>query len=100
MATPGLVRLHKTYAEQGLVILGIAVNDQEDAWAAYIDKNKMEWPQFFDKTRKVVMPFAVSSYPTYVIIDPDGIIRARRSGYGMDTDGWIEYEIKRALKKK
>ena len=100
MATPGLVRLHKKYAEQGLVILGIAVNDQEDAWAAYIDKNKMEWPQFLDKTRKVAIPFAVSSYPTYIVIDPEGIVRARKSGYGMDTDGWIEYEVKKALKKK
>ena len=100
MATPGLVRLHKKYAEEGLVILGIAVNDQEDAWAAYIDKNKMEWPQFFDRQRKVVMPFAVSTYPTYIVIDPEGIIRARKSGYGMDTDGWIESEVKRALKKK
>ena len=54
MATPSLVRLQKKYAEQGVVFIGVAVNDQEDAWAAYIDKNKMEWPQFLDKTRKMV----------------------------------------------
>ena len=54
MATPGLLRLHKKYAEQDVVFIGVAVNDQEDAWAAYIEKNKMDWPQFLDKTRKIV----------------------------------------------
>jgi thiol-disulfide isomerase/thioredoxin len=100
MATPYLVRLQKKYADQNVVFVGVAVNDQEDAWRAYIDKNKMEWPQFIDKTRKLVMPFAVNTYPTYIVIDGDGIIRARKSGWGMDTDNWLEDEIKRTLKKK
>jgi thiol-disulfide isomerase/thioredoxin len=100
MATPSLVRLQKKYAEQNVVFVGVAVNDQEDAWRAYIDKNKMEWPQFIDKTRKMVMPFAVTTYPTYIVIDGDGVVRARKSGWGMDTAGWLEDEIKRTLKKK
>lgn len=100
MATPSLVRLQRKYAEQNVVFVGIAVNDQEDAWRAYIDKNKMVWPQFIDKTRKLTMPFGVSTYPTYIVIDGDGVIRARKSGWGMDTDSWLEDEIKRTLKKK
>jgi thiol-disulfide isomerase/thioredoxin len=99
MATPGLVKLNRKYGEQGVVFIGVAVNDQEDAWSEYIEKNKMEWHQFFDRTRKVAMPFSVSSYPTYIVIDRDGIIRARKSGYGPDTDGWLEDEIKQALKR-
>ena len=94
MATPSLVRLQKKYAEQNVVFVGVAVNDQEDAWRAYIDKNKMEWPQFIDKTRKMVMPFAVTTYPTYIVIDGEGVVRARKSGWGMDTAGWLEDEIK------
>jgi thiol-disulfide isomerase/thioredoxin len=100
MATPYLVRLQKKYAEQNVVFIGVAINDQEDAWRAYIDKNKMEWPQFIDKTRKLAMPFAVTTYPTYIVIDGEGIMRARKSGWGMDTDNWLEDEIKRTLKKK
>ena len=99
-ATPSLVRLNRKYVEQGVVFLGVAVNDQEENWAAYIDKNKMEWPQYLDKTRKMAVPFNVSSYPTYIVIDREGIVRARKSGYGSDTDSWLEGEIKQALKKK
>jgi len=101
MATPDLVKLNKKFSEQGVVFIGVAVNDQEDPWAAYIEKNKMDWTHFFDKTRKLATPFGVNSYPTYIIIDGEGIIRARHSGYSpTQTQSWIEDEIKRTLKKK
>jgi thiol-disulfide isomerase/thioredoxin len=100
MATPGLVKLQKKYASLPVVFVGVAVRDQESNWAAYIEKNKMEWPQFLDTNRKIAAPFGVISFPTYIIIDPDGVVRARKSGWGPDTDGWIEDEIKRTFKKK
>jgi len=101
MATPDLLRLHKKYSEQDVVFIGVAVNDQEDRWAAYIEKFNMDWPQFIDKTRKISTPFGVVSYPTYIVIDGDGIVRARKSGYSpTETQSWLESEIKRTLKKK
>lgn len=100
MATPGLVKLHKKFVDDGVVFIGVAVRDQEAEWAAYIDKNRMEWPQFLDTNRKIVMPFSVTAYPTYIVIDGDGIVRARKSGYGMETDSWLADEIKKTLKKK
>jgi thiol-disulfide isomerase/thioredoxin len=100
LSTPGLVRLQKKYASQPVVFVGIAVRDQESEWAAYIDKNRMDWPQFLDTNRQIVAPFGVVAYPTFIIIDGDGIVRARQAGYGMETDGWIDDEIKKTLKKK
>ena len=101
MMTPSLLKLHKKFADQGVVFIGVAVNDQQDAWSAYIEKTHMQWPQFLDTTRKISTPFKVTSYPTYIIIDGDGIIRARKSGYHpTETESWIEGEIKRTLKKK
>jgi thiol-disulfide isomerase/thioredoxin len=101
MATPDLLKLRKKYAEQPVVFVGIAVRDQEAEWAAYIEKNKMDWPQFLDTSRKIVTPFAVVSYPTYVIIDAEGIVRARKSGYSpSETQGWLDDEIKKSLKRR
>jgi len=99
-ATPGLVKLQKKFAEQPVIFISIAENDQEEQWAAYIEKNKMIWPQFFDKSRKLVEPFGIRAFPTYIIIDGDGIVRWRFSGYGSDTDGTVESEIKKTLKKR
>ena len=100
MATPGLVKLQKKFAEEPVVFISVAENDREEQWAEYIEKNKMTWPQFFDKTRKLVMPFGITSYPTYILIDGDGVVRWRHFGYGMETDGMVESEIKKSLKKK
>lgn len=100
MATPGLIKLQKKFAEQPVVFISVAENDQESQWTAYLDKNRMPWPQFFDRTRKLAAPFGVTSYPTYIVIDGEGIVRWRKVGYGMETDGEVESEIKKALKNK
>jgi thiol-disulfide isomerase/thioredoxin len=100
MATPGLVKLHKKFAEQPVVFISVAENDREEAWAAYVEQHKMVWPQFLDRTRKMVAPFGVRGYPTYIVIDPEGIVQWRVSGYGPSTDGEVESEIKKALKEK
>ena len=101
MATPDLLKLRKKYADQPVVFVGIAVRDQEPEWAAYIEKHKMDWPQFLDTNRKIVMPFAVNTYPTYIVIDGEGVVRARKSGYNpMETHGWIDDEIKKSLKRR
>ena len=42
----------------------------------------------------------VRGYPTYILIDGDGVVRWRVSGYGSETDGMVESEIKKTLKKK
>jgi thiol-disulfide isomerase/thioredoxin len=99
MATPGLVKLQKKFAEEPVVFISVAENDHEDQWAAYVEKNKMVWPQF-DKTRKLAGPFGIFSYPTYIVIDGEGVVRWRTMGYGPETDGAVESEIKKTLKKK
>jgi len=101
VATPDLLKLNQKYAEQGVVFIGVAVNDQEKPWAAYIDKSGMSWPQFLDRTHSMATPFSVVSYPTYIIIDGEGIVRARQAGYSpTETASWLDTEIKRTLKKK
>jgi len=42
--------------------------------------------------------FKIEGFPTYIVLDGDGIVRARRIGYASDTTGWLEREIKKTLK--
>jgi thiol-disulfide isomerase/thioredoxin len=100
MATPGLIKLQRKFAEQPVVFISVAENDQEPQWAAFIEKNRMAWPQFFDRTRKLAAPFGVTGYPTYIVIDGEGIVRWRKTGYGSGTDGEVESEIKKTLRTK
>ncbi|HTH03164.1 MAG TPA: hypothetical protein VL882_22980 [Vicinamibacterales bacterium] len=40
----------------------------------------------------------LEGFPTYIVLDGDGIVRARRIGHASDTTGRLEREIKKTLK--
>jgi thiol-disulfide isomerase/thioredoxin len=95
-STPGLIKLRRKFAGRPVVFLGIA-QDQEDKWRTYLERNNMDWPQYLDTSRRVLRLFNVNVYPTYIVLDGDGIVRARRSGFGSDTHSWLEHEISKTL---
>jgi thiol-disulfide isomerase/thioredoxin len=99
-ATPDLVRLYKKFKDEPFAMLGIssdAPGDREK-WVEYIDKTKMEWPQVLDLNRQVIRSFQVTSYPTYIVVDTEGIVRIRKSGWGMGTINDLEGAIKKSIK--
>lgn len=56
-------------------ILGIDCNDTEEKWKAAVEKNQMNWLHVFNaKSDNIPQQYAVSGYPTKVIINPNGTI--------------------------
>ena len=94
-ATPDLVRLAKKYADRPFVIVGVSSDETEKVVQDYVQKHRMPWPQFVDLRRQVHRAFNVSVFPTYVIIDEEGIVRGRRSAYNSDTARWLDREVER-----
>ena len=100
-ATPSLVRYSNKHSSEVFVMIGVAVNESsEQGWREYIDKNKMNWPQYLDSTRKIAALFNVTAYPTYITIDSEGIIRDRRSGWNIEQMNNLDEQVKRAGKLK
>jgi len=99
-ATPDLVKLYKKVAGDAFVMVGISSDAPTDkqTWADYIDKNKMEWPQNLDTTRAVHRAFQVTKFPTYIVINAEGIVKLRLEGLGSTTVQQLESEIKKSLK--
>lgn len=96
-AVPSLVALHKKYPGQ-VVLVGISADHDEGAWRRFIEKNRMEWPQYLDGNRRLQSMFGVSSFPTYLVIDGHGTIRLRRGG-GSNSVHSIEAEISKVLRE-
>ena len=86
-ATPGLVTLYKRVAGPSFVMIGVSSDPAADKgkWTSYLDENKMIWPQHLDATRATLRAFEIDSYPTYIVIDPEGIVRLRLEGYSPST---------------
>ncbi len=99
--TLDLVKLNKKYRDNPkFVMIGIALEQPADVqkWKDYIAAFKMDWPQFHDAQRQIIAAFRVNSYPTSLVIGPDGIVLLRESGGGIATTRVIEDAIKKGLK--
>jgi hypothetical protein len=59
----------------------------------------MTWPEIHDTAHKVIPLFDVTAYPTYVVIDAEGIIRDRLEGWNPSgTKGELQTSIRKWLK--
>ncbi len=96
-ATPDLIRLAGKHAERPFVIVGVSSDQSEKVVQDYVQKHRMLWPQFVDLRRQVHRAFKVTVFPTYVIIDEEGIVRGRRFAYNSDTARWLDREVERWL---
>src|SRR5262249_18632423 len=84
-SVPTLRELNKRLAkETSFVMISVSSDGQEEKWKDFIVKERMIWPQYLDRDRNVIRAFHVSVYPTYVLLDPEGVIRFRVTGSNPD----------------
>jgi thiol-disulfide isomerase/thioredoxin len=87
-ATPMVQGLAKTFSKDPrFTMISISSDSPQDTAKLkdFIAANKMTCPEIHDTARKVINQYQVNSYPTYVVIDGEGIVRTRLSGYSAST---------------
>lgn len=77
---PVLKKLHDTYADKGLTIVGISLDDRIDDMKKYIDENKLNWvninySQGVDNKR-LPTQYMVLAIPSTFLIGKDGKVAA------------------------
>ena len=96
---PSLRSLHKKFSkEPQFVLIGVSSDSDEETWSSFISKEKMVWPQYLDSGREVQRLFAVRAFPTYIVIDHEGIIRFRSSGTSWEGSADLNDAIKKYVK--
>ena len=96
---PSLKDLYKRYSkESAFVMISVSVHDEEGAWRDFTTKNQMAWPQAFDRDSKIQRTFQVTRFPTYILIDHEGIIRYRVSGFTFEREASLSDAIHKAIK--
>jgi thiol-disulfide isomerase/thioredoxin len=99
-SVPTLRNLNKKYAGRPFQLVSVSSDDDEDVWKTYIQAERMDWSQYIDLPGEVLHAFKVDSFPTFVLLDKDGVIRFRQSGEGPTTEGELEDAINKYLKRE
>ncbi len=98
-SVPELRTLHKRYSkEPSFMLIGISSDSDEQEWREFTAKNRMIWPQYLDKDHKVQRAFGVRAFPTYVVIDHEGIVQFRSVGLSWQRSASLEDTIRKHLK--
>ena len=98
-SVPTLRDLQKKYAGKGFALVSVSSDDDEDVWRTFIEAQKMNWSEYIDLSGEVLSAFNVESFPTYVVLDKDGVMRFRQSGFAQGTEGELVDAINKALKR-
>jgi thiol-disulfide isomerase/thioredoxin len=99
-SVPILRNLKKKYVGKPFELVSVSSDDDEDVWKTFINAEHMDWAEYIDLSGDVLHAFKVESFPTFVVLDKDGVIRFRQSGEGPTTEGDLEDAINKYLKRE
>jgi peroxiredoxin len=96
-SVPELRNLYNRYSKESFVLIGISSDHDDVVWRSFTDRNHMVWPQYRDRDHRILEMFSIRAFPTYIIIDQEGILRFQSTGYGAaNLDAAIKKQIKAA----
>jgi thiol-disulfide isomerase/thioredoxin len=78
-----------SFDPKSFVLLEINEGDSPETWSNYIQSNHLQGIQVKDTNRQIQSLFHVTGFPTYLILDRDGLIHTRISGSVGDIRGDI-----------
>lgn len=88
--------LTRKYANAKVVLISVSADKDEKAWREFVAKKNMDWPQYRDTNDSVISSFSVHAFPTYLVIDGDGIIKQRITG--MNPQESVVHRLKDTLR--
>ena len=97
-SAPSVERWAKKLGAEGLVVLSVSGDDNEEAWRGYLKQHEMPGLHCRDGDEVLRRAFQVQSYPSFVVVDREGLVRYRARGWSQQTAALIEDQIRKALK--
>jgi thiol-disulfide isomerase/thioredoxin len=97
-ALPAIEQLAKNTAGEPFVLVSVSHDTDEAALRDFLTKHPADWPQVWDQKKETGRQFRIDSLPTYVLLDAEGRVLWRRSGWGGTTEGELSGSVRKALK--
>lgn len=97
-ALPHYNSLFTKYKDKGLLVVGINEDDSEKERDAFLKKQKINFPLFADKDRKMAQVFRVTGLPALFVFDKQTKIVAVLHGFSPENAQTLEKKIMELLK--
>ena len=94
---PAFQRLYARYFRQGLRVVGINVDRDEDAMRRFVDRHGVLFPNVHDAERAVAARWGTGTMPTSWVVDPRGVVRYVNDGYRPGDERRIERVVRELL---
>jgi cytochrome c biogenesis protein CcmG/thiol:disulfide interchange protein DsbE len=82
-----LQRTWEAVQGQGVVLLGIAMQDREEDARQFLRRHGLTYPAAFDRDNRVADAYRITGIPTTVFVDPWGRLAGRHVGVFVGTEG-------------
>lgn len=91
---PLLDALYKQYKDYGFTLLGVNVDEQQDAADKLLKKIPVSFPVLYDASSSVVELYEVDAMPSTILVDRDGNMRYLHRGYKPGYEDHYDAEVK------
>jgi peroxiredoxin len=78
-----------TFDDGRFVLLEVSGDEDETKWRNYVSSKRLHGVQTHDDQKAMSELFHVSAFPTYFVIDGDGVVRLRAVGIEADLKGEV-----------
>jgi peroxiredoxin len=87
--TPALQAAYDKFHAQGLEIIGISLDEQDDRGKLekFLKSRKIPWPQYFDgkwHDNQIALEFGIDGIPVLFLIDKQGVLRDTSARAGLE----------------
>lgn len=99
-AMPTIQSLHEKFADKGLVVVGVSLDDRHAAekLGSFVEDKGVTFAQIHDKEGAIAKAFGVSPIPHSVLVGKDGTVQANHIGFMPGMGGQYAEEIEKLLK--
>jgi thiol-disulfide isomerase/thioredoxin len=96
---PALVRLQQKYGDEPFSIIGINGDRRRTAIEVgeFARSFGANWPQHMDAAGGLGDRYQIAYLPSYVLIDPQGIVALRLFGFEVNTEQRLDMEIRKII---
>jgi thiol-disulfide isomerase/thioredoxin len=97
---PALERLHKKHSAQGLVVVGVNLDEDLPAARGFLTEHPVSFPIGHDAKKELAEAVPVETMPTSLLINRKGQIAWFHRGFRAGDEAKLDAEISRLLKEK